>query len=256
MKARIAIFIFLICIIIFFAYRYIRTSSVTTSVAPLPVQIPTSKQERPTLTYQDIVYDYESFTVSRLSQLHLIPNFDTPIRGSELATKNQCMYASSGGFYSTDNKPLGAFITEDYRQSKARTSALFNGFFGFTDTNAAITKSLDDTYTSILQSGPLLLFDATPLPLAIQNDEYARRSVVLITADNHVLFVTFYIHDSIYNGPLLGDLPMIVKQFADNQQISVDTALNLDGGSASYFKNSDSELPELTPIGSMFCLQK
>jgi len=256
MKARIIILIICISLLMFLAYKFLGTSSVMTPPTPLPVPASILQRTDATLTYQDIVYDYKFFTVSRLDKLKLLPNFDTPVRGSSLAGKNQCDFAINGGFYSTDNKPLGAFITENYDQSKALTSNLFNGFFEFSKTKSAISKELDASYTSVLQSGPLLIFDMTPLPLAIQNDEHARRTVVAKTTDDRVMFITFYIHDSIYNGPLLTDLPMILKQFTASQHVSITAALNLDGGSATYFKTPDSELPELSSIGSMFCLQK
>ncbi|MFZ2025064.1 MAG: phosphodiester glycosidase family protein [Microgenomates group bacterium] len=255
MKARIAILIFCISIIGVLAYKFLGVSSVITNQATLPTPTLIARQTNDTLTYQDIAYDYEFFTSDHPDRLTLIANFETPIRGSTLAAKNKCDYAINGGFYATAGTPLGAFVGNGYNQPKALNSALFNGFFEFSASKAVITTTVDTNYTFILQSGPLLVYNASPLPLAIQNDEHARRSVVVMTNDGQILFVTFYINDSIYNGPLLDDLPMILKQFAVDQRISITEALNLDGGSATYFKNSDIELPELTPIGSMFCLQ-
>ena len=256
MKLRYVLLIISIAILLFLAYKFIGISSVVSPSSPLPVLTDAAKHTATTLTYQDIVYDYDYFVVHRLEKLTLIPNFDASIRGSAIVAQQKCAFAINGGFYSTENTPLGAFIGNDYTQSKALTSRLFNGFFAFTDTHAAITTDLDTSYTSVLQSGPLLYMNNAPLPLAIQNDEHARRSAVITTHDGQILFVTFYIRDSIYNGPLLEDLPMIVKQFASNKGFSIDAALNLDGGSATYFKTPDTELPELSPIGSLFCLQK
>jgi len=255
MKLRFIILIISIAIVLFLAYKFIGISSVVSPSSPLPVPTKATMPTTTTLTYQDIVYDYEYFVVQHLEKLSLIPNFDTSLRGSNLATKNQCEFAINGGFYSTENTPLGAFIGNGYTQSKALTSRLFNGFFAFTDTRAVITTDFDTRYTSVLQSGPLLFMNETPLPLAIQNDEHARRSVAITTQDGQILFVTFYIRDSIYNGPLLSDLPMILNQFASNEGMSIKAALNLDGGSATYFKNTTVELPELSSIGSLFCIQ-
>ncbi len=255
MKTRLVLFIFCMFAIAFIAYKMLGVSQELSSPPATPIPTKTPKEADFTLNYRDIVYDYAFFFVHDFRTLRLIPNFETQSRSSTLVSKNKCAQAINGGFYTKDSKPLGAFVSTAYQQPKKLTSSLFNGFFGFTDTQATITQDLDPTYTSILQSGPLLLSDTTPLPLTIQNDEHARRSVVATTVDGRVLFVTFYIHDSIYNGPLLEDLPFVLKQFAFDQDIAIQTALNLDGGSATYFKNSETELPELTPIGSMICVQ-
>lgn len=256
MKPRITILIFGIFTLLFLVYKLLGVSSVLSPLTTLPMPTPLPKQTDTTLTYQDVVYDYTFFATNHPQKLKLIPNFETPIRGTDLAAKNNCEYAINGGFYTTDNKPLGAFVGNGYNRPNALKSALFNGFFAFGESKAVITKTVDLSYTFILQSGPLLIYDNAPLPLVIQNDEHARRSVAAITNDGTILFITFYIHDSIYNGPLLSDMPAIVKQFAVDQGISIQAALNLDGGSATYFKNADIELPELSPIGSLFCLQK
>lgn len=256
MKLRTVILILCICIFAFLAYKYIHTSSVISSPTPLPTPTTVLQNTNFTLTYHDIVYDYAFFIAGSPAKLKLIPNFTDPIRGTAIAKAHQCVSAINGGFYSTTNAPLGAFVSEEYTQPKPLTSNLFNGFFSFTNTKATITNKFDSSYTSILQSGPLLFLLGHPLPLAIQNDEHARRSIVAITDDDRILFITFYIHDSIYNGPLLADLPVILNQFATIQKISITAALNLDGGSATFFKSPDIELPELTSIGSMFCLQK
>ncbi len=255
MKPRLIILIICIVALLFFAYRYISISSVISPSSPQPVPTGTAQHTVTTLTYQEIIYDYDYFVVNDFRKLKLIPNFDTPTRASTIASKKQCISAINGGFYSEETTPLGAFIGSGYTQSKALTSRLFNGFFAFTDTHAAIMTDLNTSYTSVLQSGPLLFMNGSSLPLTIQNDKHARRSVVVSTNDEQILFVTFYIRDSIYNGPLLADLPAILEQFASNEEVSIDAALNLDGGSATYFKNKDRELPELSPIGSMFCVQ-
>ena len=256
MKPRVVILITCVAILLFIAYQNVGISSVVSPSSPLPVPTGDEKHTPTTLTYMDIIYDYGYFVVSDLKKLTLLPNFDSPIRGSAIVSQQKCAYAVNGGFYSTESTPLGAFIGNGYTQPSALTSRLFNGFFAFTGTRGAITTDLDTSYTSVLQSGPLLYMNNSPLPLAIQNDEHARRSAVVTTTEGKILFVTFYIRDSIYNGPLLEDLPMIIKQFASNEGFSIDAALNLDGGSATYFKTPDTELPELSPIGSLFCLQK
>lgn len=256
MKPRIIIFLFGIACLLFLAYKFIGISSVVSPLSPQPE--PTNGKTHTTtttLTYHEIVYDYEYFIVHQLEKLSLISNFDTPVRASNLATKNRCDFAINGGFYSTDNRPLGVFIGNGYEQANALKSALFNGFFGFSSSKAVITKTFDSSYPYILQSGPLLLYNASPLPLAIQNDEHARRSAVVITNEGQIVFVTFFIRDSIYNGPLLGDLPTILHQFATNEGFVIEAALNLDGGSATYFKHTTVELPELSSIGSLFCIQ-
>lgn len=207
------------------------------------------------IMYNTEEYNYVFFDVPSLAHLQLIANFSEEERASALAKTNHCTAAANGGFYDTNSRPLGAFVSDTYSQPTPLESRLFNGFFLKSEDRVAISDTIDTSYTTMLQSGPLLVVDGSSLALAIANDEHARRTVVLLTDTNKLLFVTFFIHDSIYNGPLLAELPAVLQEFAKTVHITISSALNLDGGSASYFKTGDTELPELSPIGSIFCLQ-
>lgn len=258
MKLRyfIVFFISLLIIVSFFMYKN-QTTIEQTNTQPKQLTSVIKEDSLPTkeVLYEDVVYTYDYFIVPDLTKLHLLPNFVSPSRGTILVRDNNCIAAANGGFYSTNNTPLGAFITATYSQENFLQSNLFNGFFGYSDTEADITPQRDTKHTTVLQSGPILIQNSSPLSLHINNDEHARRTVVGITSEKRVLFATIYIEDSIYNGPQLTDLPIIVNLMAKNLNISILTALNLDGGSATYFKTQTQELPELSSIGSLFCLQ-
>ncbi len=245
----------LFLLLFLFLYQKTKThdSHIQEQPPPQVTTIPT--QTSHTIQYEDVEYSYDYIFVHDLTKLKLISNFVSQTRGSTLAKQNNCIAAVNGGFYSTDNKPLGAFVSDDYIQDHPIQSALLNGYFGYTDTKADISTTFDPTYPSILQSGPLLIQHSSPLLLQMTNDEHARRTAVGIANDMRVVFITIYIQDSIYNGPLLEELPFILKLVADDLGIPISTALNLDGGSATYFKSKTQELPELSSVGSIFCLQ-
>ncbi|KKW11013.1 MAG: hypothetical protein UY49_C0010G0009, partial [Microgenomates group bacterium GW2011_GWC1_49_7] len=68
------------------------------------------------------------------------------------------------------------------------------------------------------------------------------------------LFLTVYKEDSVFEGPLLADLPKVIQKINTEENLGIVDALNLDGGSASAFDNGETSLSELTPVGSLFCV--
>ena len=90
--------------------------------------------------------------------------------------------------------------------------------------------------------------------LSILDDKPGRR-VVVAQAENKIYFIAFYNNNSVYLGPNLSDLPQLLKMFAQKRKTTILNALNLDGGAASAFHTDNFSLPELTPVGSFFCIK-
>ncbi len=93
------------------------------------------------------------------------------------------------------------------------------------------------------------------MPLVIQHDEPARRTIAAKTRDNTYVFLTVYDENSVFGGPLLSDLPSAVEEISNREEFRIADAINLDGGSASAFYNGDANLSELTSVGSIFCIK-
>jgi len=221
---------------------------------PTPSPLPTPTVKTSTVTWNGITYTYEYFEVKDLSRLTLIANFTQKKTSEFLVKENNCQYAINGGFYDTNSKPLGLFINHVLK-TPAIESALVNGYVSIT-TKPMISFNLPNKPIIALQTGPMLIVDGKKLTLAIKDDEHARRMIAGISLKGTLVFMTIYISTSLVQGPQLAELPDIIEQInmtVPNQFIS---AINLDGGNASMFKNSDIYVPEVSTVGSIFCLQE
>jgi uncharacterized protein YigE (DUF2233 family) len=190
------------------------------------------------------------------SKVTLIANFTDRLDTTSLMRKHACRMGINGGFYDTDTKPLGLFVTEGETVHIDSENALFNGFLSIDQKDKETILPDPPTLTRIaLQTGPLLIQKGEPLPLRIKNDEHARRMVGATTTDGQSVFLTVYNPEAVFEGPLLGNLPDAVREISSLESIPIDAAINLDGGSASAFYSDATKLSELTPIGSLFCIK-
>ncbi|MBI3577606.1 phosphodiester glycosidase family protein [Candidatus Gottesmanbacteria bacterium] len=198
-----------------------------------------------------------SFIVKDPTTIRLIPNFSQKAASLTVVQTKPCAALTSGGFYSTEGKPIGLFIVEGKQRSSFQTNALFNGFFSVNASGKAIigNEVPDNASAFALQSGPMLVTDGITRKLVIRNDEPARRIVVVQTSDNSIVFLALYSRENTFEGPKLAEVPKHLIEIEKFLGISITNALNLDGGSASAFITKDASLTELTPVGSFFCIQ-
>jgi len=148
---------------------------------------------------------------------------------------------------------LGLFVTDYQTLYPAITSSLFNGFLSLDD-SPHITVNKPSGVRLAVQSGPLLFLDQSPLKLNINQDEPRRRSVSFIDTSQQLYFMIIIKPDTSYSGPLLVDLPSVLQTIAVEENITINSAINLDGGTASAFFRSSTYLKEFAVIGSVFCL--
>jgi len=192
------------------------------------------------------------------AQAQLIANFPKRMSSGEIMETKACMGGVNGGFYDTQNNPLGLFRTNGTELRGPSTSTLINGFFSVSSENkASISSEIPATAARIaLQTGPMLYWEGRPLKLAIRSDERARRMAAALTDDGKILFFAFYSADAVFDGPLLGDMPLLIDEVNKTEKLHITSAINLDGGSASAFYASGVRLSELTPVGSFFCIKE
>lgn len=209
-------------------------------------------------TFEEKSKDGYAIIKTEPDRVTLIPNFSEKKLSREILESNNCSAGINGGFYDTQNQPLGLFVSNFQTAHKAIENALLNGFIGIGANNGTfIGHELLDMHNRIaLQTGPLLIANGKPLPLAIKNDEHARRMVAAIDADSTMMFLSLYNSDSVFDGPLLRDVPTMLTEINQKELLNIVNAINLDGGSASAFYNGSTELSELTPIGSFFCIKE
>lgn len=210
------------------------------------------------VSYKNVDYKASWTKVSNPKSISLIPNFNEKLDSSDVYQNLGCNTLTSAGFYSKEEKPLGLFIYDGVTLGREVESALLNSFFVITKNGmASIDKALpaESDLKIALQSGPLLINNGLSERLSIIDDEEARRLAVAITDTNEVIFMVFYKEESVFQGPLLQDMPDIINVFQNKTGVIIKSATNLDGGTASSFQSKTLQLSELAHSGSFFCIK-
>ncbi len=184
------------------------------------------------------------------SHVSLIANYKEKKTGDELMRENSCDYLVNAGFYTKENTPVGYVKIKDLVLRPEKESLLFDGFLTINEMlTARITRTLPkDSLVNALQTGPMLIENGSLLKLRIQNDKEARRMFALVDGNNQILF-------GMVTSSTLTNLPKVVYDWARQQNIAVADAINLDGGSASTYRGPNGVYPEISPIGSAFCVK-
>ncbi len=188
----------------------------------------------------------------------LLPNFESFKLSSDVLEENTCAFLSSAGFYTKENKPVGYFYAQEKEYRTGHESALFNGYITANKMGIIrITSILPrDPLVWGLQTGPVLRENGKNSVLRITNDKNARRVFAAVTGDNKLFIAVVFDPRSSFRGPKLVDLPIFVSELEEKTGVAIADAINLDGGSASTFKNEEKYLTELSPVGSFLCIQK
>ena len=192
--------------------------------------------------------------LQNISSLTLNPNYDEKLASSQILTEAECKSLINAGFYTEDGKPVGLFVSDGETLRKFSTNSLFNGVFYIKGNDFGIIDTNPKNPDYALQTGPILLEAGDVRNLSLNNDKSARR-VVLATSEDSIVFLVFFDSESVYLGPYLDDLPQLVNDFSQQNNLDIIDAINLDGGSASAFITKDVALSELSPIGSYFCVR-
>ena len=208
------------------------------------------------LTEIDFENNTYAYHLSKIDpkNLSFSSNLETQKNSIDIKEENQCDLVVNGGFYSKENQHLGQVKSNNEQIAPALSSSLFNGFLQFDSQEVNISAVANETYTNILQTGPMIIQDTNTHKLSLTNDKPARRMVALNT-DQGGFFLVLVGSDNIHSGPYLEDLPQIVKQISIQENLQVQDAINLDGGSHSVYSTNDFMIPEMNPIGSYFCLK-
>jgi uncharacterized protein YigE (DUF2233 family) len=197
-----------------------------------------------------------SWALANPEEVELYSNLIKQDLSEKIWANEECLILVNGGFYSKENNHLGLFIANYDIISEQIKSSTLNGFLSIKSKDVIIDSKFTENNPRIaLQSGPMLMQNSLPLALEISNDEPNRRIVAGTTIDNKLIFLAVYRDGSIYQGPLLEQLPKIIDLFIQKTGIKIVNAINLDGGSASMFISQYERLDELTHVGSYFCIK-
>lgn len=209
------------------------------------------------ILHNGVTYRAQWFEVENAEQIFLGNNLVEKLPASKIYQSQNCQYLINAGFYTTDDKPIGYFLSDGKVLRSEIVNSTFNGFFSTNDfATPRITNALPSDHLMLaLQSGPILIENSFFQKISINNDKPARRSIVATTGENNTVFIVIYDPESQFNGPFLSDLPEILKAFQLKVNLVFADALNLDGGTASAFYAPETSLSELSPIGSYFCIK-
>lgn len=249
---------FLFVALVLVGAGYFIISGVLKEQLPSPALPQLNKKIAPdleTIEIDDKIYRYALAEVSRPNQLILYPNFEEQMTTPTIIGEKNCSLLVNGGFYGEDDLPIGWLVAQGTQKSEKVRSDLLNGFLAIMADGEAVIESQipEGQVGNGIQSGPLLIRGGEPQRLSIRNDESKRR-VAAATSGGKLYFLAVVGKDSNYEGPRLENLPDIVEAIGISENLSFDSAINLDGGSASAFYNDGVELRELTHIGSYFCM--
>jgi hypothetical protein len=216
----------------------------------------TTYNPQPITKFEDIEFNNQTYRAYYLSvnplSIKIIPNYQEKLSAKELINANSCRFAVNGGFYTKENSHLGYLKIDGREYSPEITkSNLVNGYFSFLpDGTVSISNSYPDEASTVIQTGPLLSDKALS---TADSDKQARRIVAAKNIDGESAILAITLKEDLYYGPTLKDLGQIV--FSLSKPFKPESAINLDGGSASYFNNGEIELSEISPIGTLLCLQ-
>lgn len=254
---RILIFVLVVGGIIFLGSKTStsRSNLIQKSTVPTTTPIP-GKNSQKEIMYKNKSFAYEYFSVSNIEKLILIPNFKEKLSSLEIFQKNTCTNGINGGFYDTENNPLGGFMTDGMVLKNPVRNRLIDGFLWIKEAEVHVTLSEPQVGAKFfLQTGPLFLINGGVTKITIANDEYKRRSVAGITKKGTLVFLIIYNPEAVYEGPLLSDMPAIISILNVQASLDITDAVNLDGGGASAFISKERTLQEFSPVGSFLCVQ-
>lgn len=242
----------------FVYWQYFEPANLYNQPSPTPFAGPTPKGDN----YKDIEFTGNMYRVGwikieNISSLSLFSNLPDSETAEKRMAQKQCKYLVNGGFYSKESRPIGVFISGGEQINQGQKNTLFNGVFSVSDKDIpSITSDIHATNLRFaLQSGPILIADGQLQQINLKADPGERRMVVTLDKNNKVTFLSIYNSSSVYLGPHLADVPDILREFEKKTGEKFMFALNLDGGTASAFYSDSLSLPELSPIGSYFCVK-
>lgn len=202
-------------------------------------------------------FEYAIWKNNPSTNINLVANFTQQASMVDIVLKNNCVAAINGGFYDTKNQPLGWLVENKQTLKKPIKSSLFNGFVYQTGKVFGIKRTVPAALASWgIQTGPIVWESGKPLQLKLTSDKFARRIVLAVNNNALVIWMAIYGQNSVFDGPRLANLPKIVALINDQEQLQLDTAVNLDGGSASAFYSPEKKLYEFSSVGSVLCARQ
>ena len=269
MTKKKVIFICIIGLILLIGYQIYKnitflnrdiTSINQVEISPTPEteEISTQDVVGKVINYMGVNYRYLAILSVNPENIYLIPNYKQKLKSNELMQENECIGGINGGFYGTNDEPIGWLLVEGKLLNEAKDSQLFNGYILLDNKGKLyISQSMkkgDIKYG--LQTGPMLINNKIPEVLNMAEDRLSRRSVMVEEIGGKVSFISVFNDQNYESGPTLGDLGGIIKEIANLEKIDINNAINLDGGRASAIYTKTDNITETEHVGSWWCIKE
>ena len=222
---------------------------ITPSITP-----PAAELKFKTVSLNEKNYGYVLFKGE--SNVKLVSNYSQKETAKTISENLNCSFGINGGFYDENGKALGWVAIDGVTVSNYRNSTLLNGYLSVDGERWKAETAIPMKADFGVQSGPVLMENSQPVTLNMARDKMARRMFSAVTADGNGYFGSVFAVETPLLGPNLADLPDLVFKIGKAEGLNWKNALNLDGGSASAFKNNDFWLEEVSSIGSWWCFSE
>jgi uncharacterized protein YigE (DUF2233 family) len=235
---------------------YLDQKQLLTSSSPLPLTSTKTLTEPSAqkVNFQGQSYRFTYFFVHKAQDIKTISNLSNRQDTTEIIKNNRCQKAINGGFYTENFQPLGLLIIDNQPINANIDSQLINSYLTLAPILSISSERLMNE-TTVIQTGPLLINQGETVKLNLVTDKFSRRMVAAINDQDQLLFLAVFNDDAVFSGPKLADLPLILEIIFQQQKFKIIQATNLDGGSASMFKNQDLYLSEYKTVGEVICVK-
>ncbi len=202
----------------------------------------------------DNVYNFD-YVIADSEKVFLYFNSER-LPGNVIKDRFGCSYLISGGFYDPNFKPIGLLISEGREVSSWQKNQLFNGIFSINHFDTArITREVpQDSLRVALQAGPLV-FENGKRVIYKSSVVFERRIVLGVTGENKPIFLAFWSQENFLKGPTLEEISYLIEKINREFGLNIADAMNLDGGTASFFFGNELVLGEVNLVASFFCVK-
>jgi exopolysaccharide biosynthesis protein len=149
----------------------------------------------------------------------------------EMMRNEKCLAGVNGGYFDENFAPLGLRIVNGQMLAPLRRARLITGVLAAPPRGVQIVRSREFSgragVTAAIQCGPFLVDRGQPIS-GLNDSHLARRTFAATTSSSRALV-------GVCSGVSLADLAKILALTSLAEDLKIERALNLDGGSSSAF---------------------
>jgi hypothetical protein len=149
----------------------------------------------------------------------------------EMMRHEKCLAGVNGGYFDENFAPLGLRIVNGQMLAPLRRARLITGVLAASPRGVQIVRSREISgragVTAAIQCGPFLVDRGQPIS-GLNNSHLARRTFAATTSSSRALV-------GVCSGVSLAELAKILASTSLAEDLKIERALNLDGGSSSAF---------------------